>query len=120
MEWFSLRVEAKWHRFDIYYEGESQSESKKIVGYNTFSLGMGAYANWRPFKNSHNPLKGILIAPSIRYWPAINSTLADNKFIYANQITGKSETHHRMEAGINNTPIVFNISVGYSFDLSKK
>lgn len=119
-EWLNLRVEPKWHRFEIYYEDESQSESNGIVGYNTFSLGLGAYANWRPFKNIQNPLKGIMIAPSIRYWPTVSSSLTDDKFVYDNRITGKTETHNRMEAGINNTPIVFNISVGYSFDLSGK
>lgn len=119
-EWLNLRVEPKWHRFEIYYEDENQSESNGIVGYNTFSLGLGAYANWRPFKNIQNPLKGIMIAPSIRYWPTVSSSLTDDKFVYDNRITGKTETHNRMEAGINNTPIVFNISVGYSFDLSGK
>jgi hypothetical protein len=117
-EWLSLRVEPKWHRFEIYYDDENQNESNSIVEYNTFSLGLGAYANWRPFKNIQNPLKGIMIAPSIRYWPTLSSTLPDDQFVYDNRITGKTETHHRMEAGINNTPIVFNISVGYSFDLS--
>lgn len=119
-EWLSLRVEPKWHRFEIYYNDENQSEANKIVGYNTFSLGLGAYANWRPFKNIQNPLKGIMIAPSIRYWPTLHSTLADDKFVYDNRITGNIETHNRMEAGINNTPFVFNISVGYSFDLGRK
>jgi hypothetical protein len=118
VDWLSLRVEPKWHRFEIYYEDESLSnlnESNAIVTYNTFSLGLGLYANWRPFKNSQNPLRGIMIAPSIRYWPTLSSTLPDDKFVYDNRITGKTETHHRMEAGINNTPVVFNISVGYSF-----
>ncbi len=119
-EWLSLRVEPKWHRFEIYYNDENQSETNKIVGYNTFSLGLGAYANWRPFKNIQNPLKGIMIAPSIRYWPTLHSTLVDDKFVYDNRITGNTEIHNRMEAGINNTPFVFNISVGYSFDLSRK
>ncbi|HEY5823878.1 MAG TPA: hypothetical protein VIT44_05930 [Cyclobacteriaceae bacterium] len=116
--WLSLRVEPKWHRFEIYYEG-SQSESNKIVDYNTFSLGLGLYANWRPFRNNPNVLKGIMIAPSIRYWPTVSSTLPGDEFVYDNQITGNTETHHRMEAGINNTPIVFNISVGYSFNLKR-
>jgi hypothetical protein len=114
--WLSLRVEPKWHRFEIFYE-ESQSESNQIVSYNTFSLGLGLYANWRPFKNSPNALKGIMIAPSIRYWPTVSSTLSGDEFVYDNRITGNAETHHRMEAGINNTPIVFNVSVGYSFNL---
>lgn len=118
IHWLSLRVEPKWHRFEIYYEGD-QSETNKIVAYNTFSLGLGMYANWRPFNNSSNLLKDIMIAPSIRYWPTASSTLPGDQFVYNNRITGNTEIHHRMEAGINNTPFVFNVSVGYSFGLSK-
>ena len=118
LPWLSLRAEPKWHRFEIDYEGD-RSESNKIVAYNTFSLGLGAYANWRPFKKGSNPLKGIMIAPSIRYWPTVSSTLPGDELVYNNHITGNTETHHRMEAGINNTPFVFNVSVGYSFGLKK-
>src|SRR6478735_11742007 len=98
-EWLSLRVEPKWHQFEIYYDDENMRKGNQIVSYNTFSLGLGAYANWRPFKNVQNPLKGVMIAPSIRYWPTLHSTLPNDEFVYDNRITGNSETHQRMEAG---------------------
>lgn len=116
-EWISVRVEPKWHRWELYYNGEDQSTANRVIGYNTFSLGLGAYVNWRPFKNRDNALKGIMIAPSLRYWPTVSSTLDNNEFVYTNKITGREEVHERMQPGIANTPIVFNVSVGYSFKL---
>lgn len=115
--WFNLRVEPKWHRFEIYHEGDAQNQNTEIVGYNTFSLGLGAYVNWLPFKRKTNALKGIMVSPSIRYWPRLSSTLENDKFTYTNKNTGNVETHNAMEAGIGNTPVVFNISIGYSFGL---
>lgn len=114
-EWFNLRAEPKWHRFELYYEGDKQTIDNRIVAYNTFTLGIGAYFNIRPFKNQNNFLKGIMIAPSIRYWPKISSNLNDN-FTYQNRITGQNETLSAMEVGVANTPWIVNISVGYSFE----
>jgi hypothetical protein len=62
----------------------------------------------------NNFLKGIMIAPSVRYWPAITSSLENNKVAYFNSTTNQIETHHRQEIGIANTPIIVNISIGYS------
>lgn len=114
-DWFNLRAEPKWHRFEMYYEGESQNAQNRITAYNTFSLGLGAYFNIRPFKNKNNLLKGLMIAPSIRYWPKLASSLENDQFTYQNKITGQTETIEAMEVGIGNTPWIFNISVGYSF-----
>ena len=114
-EWFNLRAEPKWHRFELYYEGDEQIINNRIVAYNTFTLGIGAYFNIRPFKNKNNFLKGIMIAPSVRYWPKISSSLNDN-FTYQNRITGQRETLSAMEVGVANTPWIVNISVGYSFE----
>jgi hypothetical protein len=111
-EWISVRVEPKWHRWDLYYDGDDQTAANRVVRYNTFSLGLGAYVNWRPFKNADNALKGVMIAPSLRYWPTVSSTLDGDEFRYINKVTGK-----RMQPGIVNTLIVFNVSVGYSFKL---
>ena len=118
-EWFNLRVEPKWHRFEIYQAGVAQTASNQIVGYNTFSLGLGAYVNWRPFKEQDNALRGLMVSPSLRYWPRVRSTLNNDQFTYTNTLTDQVETHNAMEAGIANTPIIFNISVGYSFQLKK-
>ena len=111
--WLNVRLEPKWHRFEIYYNGDAQTLSNRIVGYNTFSLGLGAYASWLPFKHSQSGWKGIMISPSLRYWPTMSSTLTDNKFAYDNKLTGKREIHERMQPVINNKPVVFNISFVY-------
>ncbi len=119
-EWINVRVEPKWHRFEFYYNGETQNASGQITGYNIFSLGIGLYGHYQPFKYNTNFLKGIMIAPSIRFWPTITSTLANDKFSYANKVTNKTEEIKTLDPGIGFTPFVFNISVGYSFDLRKK
>jgi len=61
-----------------------------------------------------------MIAPSIRFWPTISSTLANDRFSYANNVTNKTEEIKTLDPGIGFTPFVFNISVGYSLDLKKK
>jgi len=119
-EAFNVRVEPKWHQFEIYYDGDAQTAANRITRYNTFSLGLGAYYNWLPFKNKVNGLRGIMIAPSIRFWPTLSSTLDNDRIVYNNRFTGRQETHKRMEPGVSNTPLVFNISVGYSFAVKKR
>jgi hypothetical protein len=66
-EWLNVRVEPKWHRFEFYYEGDSQISTNETNSYNTFSLGLGLYGNFQPFKKSSSFIKGIMIAPSIRF-----------------------------------------------------
>lgn len=116
-EWFNLRLEPKWHRFEVYPGGAPQTQEHLIQAYNTFTLGLGAYINWRPFKKLKHPLKGIMISPSIRYWPRLSSSLENDQFTYYNEATGQQETHDALAIGFGNTPWVFNISVGYSIAL---
>ncbi|MGB3587553.1 MAG: hypothetical protein WBA23_13485 [Tunicatimonas sp.] len=118
--WFNLRLEPKWHRFEISYDSDMPLEvNEEIVSYNTFSLGIGAYANWRPFANKSGAINGLMVVPSIRYWPRVSSSLAGNEFTYDNRLTGQTETHEAMQAGINNTPFIFNVSIGYSLPIKK-
>lgn len=112
---FNVRVEPKWHRFEIYYDGDEQNSNTQLCSYNTFTLGVGAYYNWQPFKERSNALKGLMIVPSLRYWPKLSSTLPDDKFVYQNRETNQEELHESMEVGLGNTPWVINVSVGYSF-----
>ena len=119
-EWVNLRVEPKWHRFEFYYEGETQNKSNEITSYNTFSLGLGLYGSIRPFKNKSSFLNGLMIAPSIRYWPTLSSTLEGNSYTYYNKNTMANEEIKTLDPGIGFTPWVFNISLGYSFNLKKK
>lgn len=119
-EWVNIRVEPKWHRFEFYYDGESQNSANQIVSYNTMSLGIGIYSHYQPFKNSASFLKGITIAPNIRFWPTIASTLKEDKYTYVNKNTLKNEAIKTVDPGIGLTPLIVNVSVGYSFDIKKK
>jgi hypothetical protein len=114
-EWLNVRVEPKWHRFEFHYADEQKYSSNEILGYNSFTLGLGVYGSWRPFKKKASVLKGIFVAPSIRYWPTVSSTLKGNGFAYLNQATGANEEIKTYGPGIGLTPVIVNISVGYSF-----
>jgi hypothetical protein len=119
-DWLNVRVEPKWHRFEFYYDGETQNNTNEITSYNTMSLGIGVYGNYQPFKNKSSFLKGIMIAPSIRFWPTVNSTLNGDKYNYLNKKTLVTEEIKTLDPGIGFTAFVFNVSVGYSFDIKKK
>lgn len=117
--WLNLRVEPKWHRFEFYYAGEPQNRQSEIASFNTFSLGLGLYAHFQPFQNQKSFLKGIMLAPSIRFWPTASSTLK-GAYTYNNKVTLAQEEIKTPDPGIAFTPVVFNISIGYSFDLQRK
>jgi len=116
--WLNLRVEPKWHRFEVYYAGETQNRQNEITAFNTFSLGLGLYGHFQPFRNHASFLKGLMVAPSIRFWPTASSTLK-GAHVYSNKHTFNDEEITTLDPGIGFTPIVFNISIGYSFDLRK-
>ncbi|MCF6133149.1 hypothetical protein [Flavobacterium wongokense] len=119
-EWINIRVEPKWHRFEFYYEGSPQNKSTEITAYNAFSLGLGVYGSYIPFKKKDNFLKGFIIAPSIRFWPTVSSSLKGNKFSYFNTVTGQNEEIKTLDSGSKFTPWVANVSIGYSFQFKKK
>ncbi len=119
-EWLNLRVEPKWHRFQIYYEGDARTEANRLTTEDNFSLGLGLYGFWQPFKNKENALKGITIAPSVRFWPMVSTNFDDRKFTYENRNSGSSETINSLASGIGFTPLIINISIGYTFDLKKR
>ena len=58
-----------------------------------------------------------MIAPSVRFWPTISSTLEGDRFTYVNKNTGKNEELTTLDPGNGFTPFIINVSVGYSFDL---
>ena len=117
--WLNLRAEPKWHKFELYYQDQSPTQSNLIVDYTTFTLGLGLYANLRPFKKQDNFLQGLMIAPSVRWWPQVTSSLPGNEFAYYNESTDQAEVHRAMEVGVSNSPWIINISLGYSFGFSK-
>lgn len=119
-EWINVRIEPKWHRFEFYYDDETQITSSQITAYNTMSIGIGVYGHYQPFKNNNSFLKGIMISPSIRFWPTISSTLGSDGFTYLNRNTAKNEVIKTLDAGPGFKPFIYNISIGYSFGLKKK
>jgi hypothetical protein len=111
-----LRFEPKLHRWQIFQKGEKQIKENKIADFKTFSLGLGLYYRYFPFRNSENKfLQGITTSSSVRYWQNVGSDLSGDKFSYANKISGKTETLDAPNIGIANTPIVINVAIGYTF-----
>lgn len=117
-KWLNVRVEPKWHRFEFYYNNDTrQNADNRITSYNTFSLGVGAYGFFRPFERKNNFLSGITLAPSIRYWPNVSTTLAGGAYNYQNSLTNRQETIKELGPGIGFSPLIINLSVGYSIKL---
>jgi hypothetical protein len=119
-DWINLRVEPKWHRFEFYYQNGPQSASSEITSYNTVTVGLGLYGCYLPFKKKTNFLRGIMVSPSIRYWPTIHSTLPGNSYSYFNIATESIQQIKTYGPGIKLSPWIVNISIGYSFEFKKK
>lgn len=111
-----VRFEPKLHSWQVYYKGDSQTSENRIQDYKTITLGVGVYCRYFPFQNSrYKALQGITTAASIRFWPNIGTTLRENKFTYTNKLTGTTETQKASNIGMGNTPLILNISIGYTF-----
>ncbi len=113
-DWLNLRAEPKWHRFELFFDGDEKIDQNLIGDYTTFTLGLGLYANLKPFKKQDNFLKGIMIAPNVRWWPRLSSSLRNDELRYTSRNTNIIETHEARDIGIANTPFFFNVSIGYS------
>jgi hypothetical protein len=115
-QFLDVRFEPKLHSYEVYNKGEVQTEATKIKDFKTITLGIGVYYRYFPFKNSENTfLQGITTATSLRYWQNVGTTLSNDEFTYNNKLTGKKETLKAPNIGIANTPIIFNIAIGYTF-----
>jgi hypothetical protein len=113
---FDIRFEPKLHSWKIYYKDEIQNVANKINDFKTFTLGIGAYYRYMPFKNSDNKiLQGITTSTSLRYWQNAGTTLSGDEFSYLNKITNKNQKLKAPNIGFANTPIIFNIGIGYTF-----
>lgn len=116
-----VRVEPKLHSYEIYYAGQAQTSANRIASYRTATLGLGAYYRIYPFSKLNNGLSGIVVAPSVRYWPNIWSSLNGDSFTYVNKVTGKEQTHKAETQGINGTNgLLVNVSIGYTFGKYRK
>jgi hypothetical protein len=87
-----------------------------LAQYKTFTLGVGCYYRYLPFRKSQSILlRGITTSTSIRYWQNIGSTLGHDQFTFENRVTEKQEILKAANIGIANTPIIFNMAIGYTF-----
>jgi hypothetical protein len=113
---FDLRFEPKLHSFEIYKEGAIQNDANKLKEFKTFTLGLGAYYRYMPFKNSENKtLQGITTSTSLRYWQNVGTTLRNDEFSYLDKSINKTQTLKAPNIGLANSPIIFNIAIGYTF-----
>jgi hypothetical protein len=113
---FDMRFEPKLHSWEVYYKDETQNNANKIKDFKTFTLGIGAYYRYMPFKNKNNKfLQGITTSTSLRYWQNVGTTLREDKFSYFNKTTNRNETLKAPNIGLANSPIIFNIGIGYTF-----
>jgi hypothetical protein len=56
-----------------------------------------------------------MIAPNVRWWPKVSSSLDNNSFTYSNKSTEQIEVHNARQIGMGNTPFFLNMSIGYSY-----
>jgi hypothetical protein len=111
-----VRFEPKLHSWEVYNEGDTQSSTTKITEFKTFTLGVGVYYRYMPFRNSESKiLQGITTSTSIRYWQNVGTTLRNDEFSYLSKTTNNTETLKAPNIGIANSPIIFNIALGYTF-----
>lgn len=111
-----IRFEPKLHSFEVYHKGDEKTAANIIKDYKTFTLGVGLYYRYFPFRNSSSKLlQGITTSASIRWWQNVGSTLSNDEFSYDNKLTGKKETLKAANIGFGNTPLVMNIGIGYTF-----
>ncbi len=103
------------HGFGLNYDNAFNSAGGKIKTYNTYTLGVGAYYRWLPFKKSDGALRGLTIAPSVRWWPNVGSSLKGNRYEYFNTRTEQNEVHKANNIGLGNTAWFANVSVGWTF-----
>jgi hypothetical protein len=117
-KFFNIRFEPKLHKYEVFYDmTDRKKSSNQITSYKTSTLGIGIYFAWKPFEKNTTFLRGIYTSTSIRYWQNVWSSLPNNKIDYVNRVSNKTETHKIANIGIANTPVVINISIGYSIKL---
>lgn len=112
---FDVRLEPKVHSWKVYYDGETQNKANLIQEYKTYTVGLGAYYRYMPFRSKDNWLQGITTSTSVRWWPKVGSSLTDDKFTYHNKLSNTDEVLKASNIGISGSPFLFNISVGYTF-----
>lgn len=118
--YLDIRFEPKLHFWNVYYDGETKNSANKLFSYKTSTIGVGAYYKYYPFKNSASGIRGLVIMPSVRFWPNVYSSLDDNKKVYFNKVTNKNETYKSEIQGVPGTSgLVINATIGFTFGTKK-
>lgn len=113
---FDLRFEPKLHTWEIYESGQVQDPTTQLKDFTTFTLGIGAYYRYMPFRNKESEfLQGITTSTSLRYWQNVGSTLPQDQFTIQSKTTNSPQTLAAPNIGMGNSPLIFNISIGYTF-----
>jgi hypothetical protein len=116
LEWLDARLEGKVHRFEVRDEATDQH----LFAYTTVTFGFGVYAQYRPFydfglsSGFDEWLHGFMVLGSARFWPNVWTSLSRDQRAYESPTTGQEALHRAANIGIANTPLVLNLSVGYS------
>lgn len=117
---FDIRFEPKLHFYEVNYNGYAESGNAQLTTYKTVTLGLGAYYRYYPFRKQNNALAGILVMPSVRFWPNVWSSLADNKLTYVNKATNRTETYKAASQGFPGMHgLLANVTIGYTFGFRK-
>ncbi len=112
---FDVRLEVKQHQFTMRYD-DQDFRGRSIAEYTTTTVGVGAYYRYYPFASSAGVARGLVLVPSVRYWPNVSSSLTDNMLSYTNARTGRTEVHRAATQGFPGTGgVLANVSVGYTF-----
>jgi|GEM_PF-3142003 hypothetical protein len=95
---------------------EGRNDANRITDFTTFTLGIGIYYRYMPFKNSESKfLQGITTSTSVRYSQNVGTISSNNEFTFTSKTTNNTETIDAPNIGFANTPLIFNIGVGYTF-----
>ncbi len=112
---FDVRLEPKLHRFEVSLDGAVPAASR-IALYTTATHGIGAYYHWYPFASASQWARQIVVAPSLRYWPNVWTSLAGDSLAYVNARTGRTEVHRASRQGLPMLGgLLPNVSVGFTF-----
>lgn len=88
--------------------GNSAQALQRTIRYRTRSVGIGLYYRWHPWSDDAS---GIMIEPSIRFWPNVWTDLSGGRIAFENK-DGISDVHRAHDQGL-----FFNVSLGYTWKL---
>jgi hypothetical protein len=112
---FDVRIEPKMHRYEVSLDGAAPG-TPLIARYTTATLGVGAYYHWYPFASASRWARQIVVAPSLRYWPNVWTSLSGDSLAYANARTGRTEVMRAARQGLPMLGgLLPNVSVGLTF-----